>query len=298
MLLTALNPGDKLLLPRNAHRSVAGGLVLGGIDVVYMYPEYNADFALQTQVTPQAVEAALEADSSIKAVLLTSPNYYGIAADVAKIAAICHAHNAVLLVDEAHGPHLGFSELLPPSALQCGADACAQSTHKIVGAMTQCSMLQVQGKNLDLQRAADVMSILTTTSPNYLLMGSLDAARAQLQCFGKEMAETAVAATEKLRRLCAAHAGLRVLEEKDCCGLRLDTTKVTVDFSAWGYTGIEVGDYLRQAGVAVELVDAKNVLFLVTYADNTVDYDAALCRIDAVLCALERKNSRRLWCRR
>ncbi|MFR4383956.1 MAG: aminotransferase class I/II-fold pyridoxal phosphate-dependent enzyme [Phascolarctobacterium sp.] len=153
MLLTALNPGDKLFLPRNAHRSVAGGLVLGGIDVVYMYPEYNADFALQTQVTPQAVEAALEADSSIKAVLLTSPNYYGIAADVAKIAAICHAHNAVLLVDEAHGPHLGFSELLPPSALQCGADACAQSTHKIVGAMTQCSMLQVQGKNLDLQRA-------------------------------------------------------------------------------------------------------------------------------------------------
>lgn len=290
MLLTALNPGDKLLLPRNAHRSVAGGLVLGGIDVVYMYPEYNADFALQTQVTPQAVEAALEADSSIKAVLLTSPNYYGIAADVAKIAAICHAHNAVLLVDEAHGPHLGFSELLPPSALQCGADACAQSTHKIVGAMTQCSMLQVQGKNLDLQRAADVMSILTTTSPNYLLMGSLDAARAQLQCFGKEMAETAVAAAEKLRRLCAAHAGLRVLEEKDCCGLRLDTTKVTVDFSAWGYTGIEVGDYLRQAGVAVELVDAKNVLFLVTYADNTVDYDAALCRIDAVLCALEQKK--------
>lgn len=156
--------------------------------------------------------------------------------------------------------------------------------------MTQCSMLQVQGKNLDLQRAADVMSILTTTSPNYLLMGSLDAARAQLQCFGKEMAETAVAAAEKLRRLCAAHAGLRVLEEKDCCGLRLDTTKVTVDFSAWGYTGIEVGDYLRQAGVAVELVDAKNVLFLVTYADNTVDYDAALCRIDAVLCALEQKK--------
>ncbi len=287
MLLTALNPGEKLLLPRNAHRSVAGGLVLGGIETQYLQPEFNTAFGLQMQVTPQAVEQALAQDAAIKAVLLTSPNYYGVAADVRKIADICHAHGAVLLVDEAHGPHLGFSKLLPPSALQCGADACAQSTHKILGAMTQCSMLHVQGKHLDLQRAADVMSLLTTTSPNYLLMASLDAARAQVQAYGREMAETAVQAAAKLRYLCAAHAGLRVLEEADCAGLRLDSTKVTVNFAAWGYTGVEVGEALRKARIAVELVDACNVLFLVTYADNTADYDEALARIEAVLCTLE-----------
>ncbi len=287
MLLTALNSGEKLLLPRNAHRSVAGGLVLGGIETKYLQPEFNTDFGLQMQVTPQAVERALVQDADIKAVLLTSPNYYGVAADVSTIADICHAHGAVLLVDEAHGPHLGFSKLLPPSALQCGADACAQSTHKILGAMTQCSMLHVQGKNLDLQRAADVMSLLTTTSPNYLLMASLDAARAQVQAYGRRMAEDAVQAAAKLRRLCAAHAGLRVLEQEDCDGLRLDSTKVTVNFAAWGYTGVEVGDVLRSAGIAVELVDACNVLFLVTYADNTTDYDEALARIEAVLCILE-----------
>ena len=143
MLMTALNPGEKLLLPRNAHRSVAGGLILGGIEAVYLQPEYSEEFGLMLQVAPAAIEAALAADSSIKAVLLTSPNYYGVAADVQAIADICHTHGAVLLVDEAHGPHLGFSEALPPSALQGGADACAQSTHKILGAMTQCSMLQV-----------------------------------------------------------------------------------------------------------------------------------------------------------
>ena len=290
MLLTALNPGEKLLLPRNAHRSVAGGLVLGGIEAAYLQPEFNAEFGLMTQVTPQAVEQALLADSEIKAVLLTSPNYYGIAAEVQKIADICHAHGAVLLVDEAHGPHLGFSELLPPSALQCGADACAQSTHKILGAMTQCSLLHVRGERLDLQRAADVMSVLTTTSPNYLLMGSLDAARAQVQAYGREMAEAAVRAAQKLRALCKAHAGLRVLEESDCAGLRLDSTKVTVNFAAWGYTGIEVGDALRRARVAVELVDAYNVLFLVTYADNTPDYDEMLARVENVLCELEQKK--------
>lgn len=287
MLMTALAPRERLLLPRNAHRSVAGGLILGGIEAVYLQPEYSEDFGLQLQVTPVAIEAALAADSSIKAVLLTSPNYYGIAADVSAIAKICHAHGVVLLVDEAHGPHLGFSEALPPSALQSGADACAQSTHKILGAMTQCSMLQVQGAYLDLQRAADVMSILTTTSPNYLMMASLDAARAQVQAQGREMAEAAVAAAGKLRALCRAHAGLKVLEEADCGGLRLDSTKVTVNFANWGYTGVEVGEALRRARVAVELVDAQNVLFLVTYADVTKDYEAALARIDAVLSELE-----------
>lgn len=288
MLLTALAPGERLLLPRNAHRSVAGGLILGGIEAVYLQPEYSEEFGLQLQVTPAAVQKALAADSSIKAVLLTSPNYYGIAADVQAIAEICHAYGAVLLVDEAHGPHLGFSEALPPSALQSGADACAQSTHKILGAMTQCSMLHVKGARLDLQRAADVMSIITTTSPNYLLMGSLDAARAQVQAHGAEMAEAAVGAAGKLRAVCRAHAGLKVLEEADCGGLRLDSTKVTVNFASWGYTGVEVGEALRRARVAVELVDAQNVLFLVTYADVTSDYDAALARIDAVLSELER----------
>ena len=256
MLLTALNPGEKLLLPRNAHRSVAGGLVLGGIEAVYLQPEYQPEFAIQMQVTVQQIEAALAQDSKIKAVLLTSPNYYGVAADVRAIADCCHAHNAVLLVDEAHGPHLGFSELLPPSALQCGADACAQSTHKILGAMTQCSMLHVQGARLDLQRAADVMSLLTTTSPNYLLMASLDAARAQVQVYGKEMAAAAVQAAAKLCSLCAAYSGLRVMEAADCGGLKLDTTKVTVNFAAWGYTGVEVGELFREARVAVEQLAA------------------------------------------
>ena len=287
MLMTALRPGEKVLLPRNAHRSVAGGLILGGIEATFMQPDYCEAFGINFQVQPQAVEAALDKDASIKAVLLTSPNYYGVAADVEAIAKICHDRNVVLLVDEAHGPHLGFSELLPKSALQCGADACAQSTHKIVGAMTQCSMLHVQGQRLDVTRAADVMSVLTTTSPNYLLMASLDAARAQLQVRGKEMAEDAVLAANKLRAVCGKYAGLKLLSEAYCGGLRLDSTKVTVNFAEWGYTGIEAGDLFRKAGIAVELVDAQNVLFLVTFADVTSDYEAALAKIDTVLKNME-----------
>lgn len=293
MLMTALQPGDKVLLPRNAHRSVAGGLILGGIDAAFIQPEYNSDFGIQMQVTASAVEQALDSDAAIKAVLLTSPNYYGVAADVQAISDICHSRNVVLLVDEAHGPHLGFSKLLPPSALQCGADACAQSTHKILGAMTQCSMLHVMGQRLDVQRAADVMSVLTTTSPNYLLMASLDAARAQVEAYGAQMAEQAVTAAEKLRSVCSKYAGLRLLTEADCGGLRLDSTKVTVNFSQWGISGVEAGDALRQAGIAVELVDAHNVLFLVTYADRGSEYDEALAKIDSTLQTLEQRKQGR-----
>ncbi len=290
MLMTALDPGDTCLVPRNAHRSVAGGLILGRIQAHYVQPQFDESFGIMTQITPAQVEQAFADNSAIKAVLLTSPNYYGIAADVQGIADICHVHGAVLLVDEAHGPHLGFSEELPPSALQCGADASAQSTHKLLGAMTQCSMLHVQGRNLDLQRAADVMSILTTTSPNYLLMGSLDAARAQLAERGEAMSHEALHAAQKLRDLCAGFDGLRVMDIADCHGLALDRTKVTVNFSAWGYTGIEVGDALRKAGIAVELVDAQNVLFLVTYADDTPDFDFALEKIRQVLMELEQSK--------
>lgn len=290
MLLAALQPGEKVLLPRNAHRSVAGGLILGGLEAEYLQPEYNECFGIQMQVTAEAVEQALAQDGKIKAVLLTSPNYYGIAADVRTIADICHRYQAVLLVDEAHGPHLGFSDLLPPSALQQGADACAQSTHKLLGAMTQCSMLHVQSARLDVQRAADVMSLLTTTSPNYLLMASLDAARYQVQRYGRQMAEAAVRAAAKLRNICAAHAGLQVLASEDCGGWQLDRTKVTVNFHNWGYSGVEAGEILRQAGIAVELIDAENVLFLVTYADENEDYEAVLTAIDKVLSGMEQNQ--------
>lgn len=287
MLMAALKPGEKLLLPRNAHRSVAGGIILGGLETVYLQPVFSREWGIQLQISCQQVEDALTKHPDIKALLVTSPNYYGVAAPLKELAQLCHSKGVLLLVDEAHGPHLGFSKLLPDSAMQSGADACAQSTHKLVGAMTQCSMLQVQGKRIDLQRAADVMSVLTTTSPNYFLMASLDAARAQLEARGTQMVEQALKAAQKLRKLCQ-RLGLRVLEQEDCQGFDLDCTKVTVRVSDWGYTGVYVGEYLRKAGIAVELVDAHNVLFLVTYADDNKDFEMALEKIEAALLELKK----------
>ncbi len=290
MLMTACRAGDKVLVPRNAHRSVAGALLLANLQPVFVMPEYDAGFGINTQITPEVVAEAFEKEPDIKAVLVTSPNYYGQAADLKAIAQIAHAHNAVLLVDEAHGPHLGFSQKLPPSALQCGADACAQSTHKILGAMTQCSLLHVKGGRIDLTRAAEVMSLLTTTSPNYLLMASLDAARYTLAVHGEKLGDMALAAAEKLRSLLKKFEGLRLLDDSSIGrnGVAgFDKTKVTVNTAAWGYTGVETGDALRKAGIAVELTDAANVLFLVTYADGGAGYETVLNKIETVFAQMQ-----------
>ena len=271
MLMSALLPGDKVLIPRNAHRSVLGGLILADAVPVYVQPAYIKEFGLQGQVTPEQVKEAFAQHPDLKAVLLISPNYFGMAAEVKQIADIAHAHNAVLLVDEAHGPHLGFHEKFPPSAMQCGADMAAQSTHKILGALTQSSLLQVKGTHIDLLRAADVMSLLTTTSPNYLLMGSLDAARDQLAERGQAMLDDALRAAELLRSELKKLSGLRVINASDVVGkygvAALDETKVTINLKEWGVSGIAAGEALRKEKIAVELVDPQNVLFLVTYAD-------------------------------
>ena len=242
MLLTALQPGDRILVPRNAHRSVTGGLILADAVPVYVQPAYIKEFGMQGQVTPEQVKEAFAVCPDLKAVLLTSPNYFGMAAEVKQIAEIAHAHNAVLLVDEAHGPHLGFYDQFPPSAMHCGADMAAQSTHKILGALTQCSLLQVKGARIDLRHAADVMSLLTTTSPNYLLMGSLDAARAQLAERGAVMLEDALRAAQMLRNSLAKIPGLRVIRPEDVAGkygiAALDSTKVTINLKEWGVSGV------------------------------------------------------------
>ena len=273
MLISALKPGEKVLIPRNAHRAVAGALVIGGLEAIFLPPEYDESFGINTQITAEAVAKALTSDPNIKAVLITSPNYYGMAADLKAIAEIAHSRGAVLLVDEAHGAHLGFTEALPPS--------------------TQCSMLQVQGERIDVQRVAAAMSLLTTTSPNYLLMASLDAARAQLAEKGAEMAEAALAVAERLRESLRSVEGLEILDSRVLARSEVaafDGTKVTVNVAGLGITGIEAGNILRENGLAVELVDRNNVLFLLTYADDNEEINSIINKITEIFQKIKNQN--------
>src|SRR3712207_2790928 len=140
MIMSVAKPGEKLLVPRNVHKSVSAGIILSGAKPVYMNPKIDDDLGIAHGVSPQTVEDMLKQDSEIKAVLIINPTYYGVATDIKKIAEIVHSYDIPLIVDEAHGPHLHFHEDLPTSAVDVGADICSQSTHKIIGAMTQMSL--------------------------------------------------------------------------------------------------------------------------------------------------------------
>ncbi|PSN10822.1 lysine decarboxylase, partial [filamentous cyanobacterium CCP5] len=171
-ILAVCAPGDEIIVPRNAHQSVISGLILAGAKPVFVMPEYDPDWDLVLGVPPEAVAAALANHPQAKAVLLVSPTYHGICSDVGAIAALAHARDIPLLIDEAHGPHFGFHPDLPPSAMASGADLSVQSTHKVLGALPQASMLHMQGPRLDRQRLSRALQLTQSTSPSYLLLAS------------------------------------------------------------------------------------------------------------------------------
>ena len=174
-------------------------------------PEYSTKWQMWGGVTPETIEKAFAETPDAKAVLLVSPTYYGLCSDLQAIAEICHCHNAALLVDEAHGSHLYFSEQLPLGALESGADACAQSIHKTAGSFTQSSFLSLGSGRLDEERVAANLQMVQSTSPSYLLMASLDAARRGMALHGKERMERALELGQRARQELAKIKGIEVL---------------------------------------------------------------------------------------
>lgn len=277
MLLTALNPGDKVIVPRNAHRSVLGGLVLVGAKPVFIQPEIDENLGIAMSITPQEVRKVVEKNPDAKALVMVYPTYYGVAGDIKTIALIVHEYDMVLLVDEAHGPHLHFSDSLPVQALDAEADIVAQSTHKILGSMTQTSLLHMKGKRVDKERFNKMCSLVQSTSPNYLLMASLDTAREQMALKGKELIDKAVNLAENLRRRINEIDGLFCFgrEYMNSAGkFALDVTKLTVSVRGLGISGAQAEHILRHKyKIQCELSDFYNLLFIISYADSQRECD-------------------------
>ncbi len=274
MLMAALAPGDVVLVPRNAHRSIIGGLVLCGARPVYMQPEVDERLGIAMGIAPDAVRQALADHPEARAVVLVYPTYYGVTVDIAAIAELVHAAGPekLLLVDEAHGPHLPFSDSLPVEALAAGADMAATSTHKLLGSLTQTSMLLARADRVSLERVQQAAALLQSTSPNQLLLASLDIARLQMQEQGRELVGRAVELAAELRHHINEIPGLWS-PDSDCMdspgASGLDVTKVTVNVRGLGLSGAEAEHILRyEYLIECELSDAYNVLFIISYADT------------------------------
>lgn len=166
--------GESLLVPLNCHRSVYAGLALGRVKGIYFEPEYDARLGFGKRVTVEQVEEKLREHPEVKGMILVNPTYYGTVSDVAAIAELLHKKGKVLIVDEAHGAHLRFCDALPPDAVSCGADIVIQSTHKLLGAFTQSSLLHMQGPLVERSRVKKFLAMLQSSSPSYLLMMSVE----------------------------------------------------------------------------------------------------------------------------
>jgi len=272
-ILATCDVGDKIILPRNIHQSAIAGLVHAGAIPVFVNPEYNTQADLAFNVSPTAVRQALESNPDTKAVLMLHPTYQGVCSDLQTIADIVHQYNIPLLVDEAHGAHFSFHEDLPPSAMSVGADLTVQSTHKVLSAMTQASMLHIQGERICDRKISKALQLFQSTSPSYLLLASLDAAREQMTTSGNQLMDQtltlATLAREKLKQIDNI-AIFKPGKHQGCD--HFDLTRLTLNVSSLGITGFAADEILHeQLGVTCELPMLQNLSFIIslgnTYAD-------------------------------
>jgi arginine decarboxylase len=266
LLLTVCAPGDLVIVQRNAHKSVFHGLMLAGARAVFVFPELDEQTQTATSVMPQTIKDAICQFPEAKAVFLTNPTYYGFSAELAEISEIVHDANMMLFVDEAHGAHFGFHPAWPRAAMQCGADGAVQSTHKMLAAMTMTGMLHVQGARLDRVRLRQVLAMLQSSSPSYVLMASLDLARARLEERG------ATAFAEYLKN--AKHFQ-EWLAQDGLCSQRFrliikEPCKFILQMP--GASGFQLQTWLADEACIVELADPLNVLLVLSIETTATDF--------------------------
>ncbi len=270
MLLATCGQGDQVLIGRNCHKAAIAGLVLNGATPIYLPTDYLPEFDLDLGVSPETLEFFLKKYPDAKAVLLVSPNYFGVCGEIEKLAAIAHAYHVPLLVDAAHGAHLGFHPDLPISALQAGADLVVQSTHKVAGSLTQSSILHLQGDRIDPEQVDRALQILRSSSPNLLLLLSLDVARRQMAVEGKQLLTETLRLAKEARSQLNQVPNLRTFSQVEVP--TLDPTRLTVMVNQLETTGFEVDELLySQFNVMAEMPTLSQLVFAVSIGNTQGD---------------------------
>lgn len=271
MVLSVVGRGEKIILPRNVHRSVMGAMVLCGAIPVYIDPACDDRLGIPLGMSVSAVERAIRENPDAKAILVNNPTYYGICSDLRRIVQLAHAHGMLCLADEAHGTHFYFGENLPVSAMAAGADMAAVSMHKSGGSLTQSSLL-LCGPAMSEGHVRQIINLTQTTSGSYLLLSSLDISRRNLALRGKEAFARVVELAEYARREINAIGGYYAFSRELCNGDSIydfDPTKLSVNTLQVGLAGIEVYDLLRdEYDIQIEFGDLGNILAYLSIGDR------------------------------
>jgi arginine/lysine/ornithine decarboxylase len=275
----------RILVSRDAHKSVISGLVLSGLQPTWVRPQWDAQRHLAHPPSPEDVERAF-GDNDVAGLLITSPTPYGTCADLAAIAEICHAHDKPLIVDEAWGAHLPFHEDLPTWAMDAGADLCVVSIHKAGGGLEQSSVFHVQGERIDLAHLQQCADMLATTSPNVLLYAAMDGWRRQMAQHGHDLLDAALQRAASLREELAALDGITVMHDEllgEQASHDLDELQLVLDLSALKISGYTAADWLRnEHALDMGTSDHRRIGVQLSYGDDP----AALDRLTTALTAL------------
>ena len=276
MVLTACKMGDKIIMPRNVHRSAINALVLCGAEPVYVNPDVDAHIGIALGMELSDLESAIEAHPEATAVFVNNPTYYGICSDLRSIVELAHSHGMMVLVDEAHGTHLSFHEGLPVSAMEAGADMSAISMHKSGGSLTQSSLLLLN-EHVNTRYVEQVINLTQTTSASYLLLSSLDISRRNLALRGRESFEKVRQMAEYAREEINSIGGYYAYGKDLVNGRSIfdyDVTKLSVYTRDIGLTGIEVYDLLRdEYDIQIEFGDIGNILAYISIGDRIQDIE-------------------------
>lgn len=286
MIMSVCQPGDQIILPRNAHKSATNGMILSGAKPIYMQPEINDDLGIAMGVTLKTVKETIDANPHAKAVFIINPTYYGATSELKAIIEYAHDKGIAVLVDEAHGAHFHFHGELPPSASSLGADLVSASIHKTGGSLTQSSVLLINEGRVNRHNVRTIINLTQTTSASYLLMTSLDVARKNLAVNGERILTNVLELARYAKKEINAMEGLYAFgtELIGTPGVHcFDETKLTVNVAGLGLRGFEVYDILRdEYNIQLELGDANNVLAIMSLGDTKEHIDILIEAFRAV----------------
>ena len=276
MIMSTCKAGDKLIMPRNVHRSAINALVICGATPVYINPGLNKKLGISLGMSVSDVKKAIKENPDAKAILVNNPTYYGICSDLKSIVKLAHENNMLVLVDEAHGAHFYFGDNMPISAMAAGADMAAISMHKTGGSLTQSSIL-LSGERINADYVRQIINLTQTTSSSYLLLTSLDAERKNLSINGKALFKKTIDFAEyartEINKLGGFYAYGRELIDNDMV-CDFDSTKLSVFTKDIGLAGIEVYDILRdEYNIQIEFGDLGNILAIISAGDRGLEIE-------------------------
>lgn len=285
MIMSVCKSGDKIILPRNVHRSVINALVVCGAEPVYINPGLNKRLGIPLGMSVEDVRKAVNENPEAKAILVNNPTYYGITSNIKEIVNIAHSNGMKVLADEAHGTHFYFGDNLPVSAMSAGADMAAVSMHKTGGSLTQSSFL-LCGSQVNEKYVRQIINLTQTTSGSYLLMSSLDIARMNLALNGKAIfkktLDLAEYARSEINKIGGYYAFSSELIDGDTV-YDFDRTKLSIHTLDIGLAGIEVYDILRdEYGIQTEFGDLGNMLAIISAGDRAFEIERLISSLQEI----------------